>query len=174
MQALRHLRAILILPFTAMIIIPGVILYLSGPVNVGWPLPIPFNLLPLILGITLIVAGLTLIVKTTRLFATIGQGTLAPWDPPRRFVAQGVYRRVRNPMISGVGVVLLGEALVIGALALLVWFLLFFLLNAIYMPLVEEPDLERRFGESYRLYKKRVPRWIPRLKPWDEPGDNKH
>lgn len=155
-----------------MIIIPGIILYWSGSVNVGWSLPIPFNLLPVILGISLIVIGLTLMVKTIGLFARLGHGTLAPWDPPRRFVAQGVYRHVRNPMISGVGAILLGEAMVIGSSRLLFWFLLFGGVNMLYMPLVEEPGLERRFGETYRLYKRHVPRWLPRLKPWDAPGDN--
>ena len=42
----------------------------------------------------------------------------------------------------------------------------FFGLNVTYIPLVEERALEERFGESYREYKKNVPRWIPRLRPW--------
>ena len=35
------------------------------------------------------------------------------------------------------------------------------------MPLSEEPGLSKRFGEAYAIYKRHVPRWIPRLKPWD-------
>lgn len=49
---------------------------------------------------------------------------------------------------------------------LLGWFLGFVLLNLIYIPVLEEPGLERRFGEAYRAYKRNVPRWIPRLRPW--------
>jgi len=47
------------------------------------------------------------------------------------------------------------------------------LVNAIYIPLVEEPGLERRFGDDYFLYKKNVPRWIPRLRPWEGLSEDK-
>ena len=69
-------------------------------------------------------------------------------------------------MISGVLFNLLGEALLFGSPAIGLWFALFFLGNAIYIPLSEEPGLERRFGDAYRSYKAAVPRWIPRLTPW--------
>ncbi len=73
---------------------------------------------------------------------------------------------MRNPMISGVLFILLGEAALFGSLALLVWFLVFFAFQAIYMPLVEERGLARRFGKANLVYKRNVPRWIPRLTPW--------
>ena len=31
----------------------------------------------------------------------------------------------------------------------------------------EEPHLLRQFGESYRVYLTAVPRWVPRLRPWE-------
>jgi protein-S-isoprenylcysteine O-methyltransferase Ste14 len=107
-----------------------------------------------------------LVYKTVSLFATVGDGALAPWDPPRRLVVRGPYRYVRNPMISGVLSILLGEAILLGSVPLLVWFVIFFTLNALTMPLIEEPLLESRFGSEYVTYKRNVPRWIPRLKPW--------
>jgi len=110
--------------------------------------------------------GVLLVYKTVILFATVGEGTLAPWDPPRRLVVRGPYRHVRNPMISGVLSILLGEAMLFGSVPLLVWFLVFFALNALTMPLIEEPLLESRFSSDYVTYKRNVPRWIPRLKPW--------
>jgi hypothetical protein len=55
-----------------------------------------------------------------------------------------------------------------GSAGLLLWFALFALGNAVYMPLIEEPGLERRFGADYVRYKQNVPRWIPRLTPWDD------
>jgi protein-S-isoprenylcysteine O-methyltransferase Ste14 len=70
-------------------------------------------------------------------------------------------------MISGVLSILLGEAIIFGVAAVFYWFVSFLLLNMIYLPFFEEPDLERRFGEEYVRYKKNVPRWIPLLKPWD-------
>ncbi len=115
--------------------------------------------------------GLSLMAATIRLFAQVGQGTLAPWEPPQRLVVRGVYRHVRNPMISGVLFVLLGESVLTASVPLLQWFLIFAVINAIYIPLLEEPMLVNRFGEDYLTYKRNVPRWIPRWKPWDgEPG----
>ena len=104
---------------------------------------------------------------TATLFARIGKGTLAPWDPTARLVVAGPYRHVRNPMISGVLAVLLGEAALFGSLPLLVWFGAVFALNAIYFPLVEEPGLRERFGEDYERYRANVPRWLPRFRPWE-------
>jgi protein-S-isoprenylcysteine O-methyltransferase Ste14 len=109
---------------------------------------------------------LTLLVATNLLFIRVGQGTLAPWDPTQKMVARGVYRHVRNPMISGVSFILLGEAMASGFLPLFNWFFIFVVANLIYIPWLEEPGLERRFGEAYRVYKQHVPRWIPRLWPW--------
>ena len=46
----------------------------------------------------------------------------------------------------------------------------FVILNTVYFIRDEEPALERRFGDNYRLYKANVPRWIPRWRPWDATG----
>jgi protein-S-isoprenylcysteine O-methyltransferase Ste14 len=100
----------------------------------------------------------------------VGEGTIAPWDPPQRLVVRGVYRHVRNPMITGLCLVLLGEALLAASLPLLGLFAFGVIINVIYIPLSEEPGLARRFGDDYLTYKRNVPRWIPRLKPW-QPED---
>src|SRR5206468_1133608 len=81
-------------------------------------------------------------------------------------VVQGVYRHVRNPMISGVFFVLLGEAVLAVSLPLLGWFAVFVVVNAAYIPLAEEPGLVKRFGDDFLTYKQNVPRWIPTLTPW--------
>lgn len=153
------------------IVIPGVVIYLVGSVNVGWSLSPPLNLVPPFLGVLFVCGGLVLLVKTISLFAAIEKGTLAPWDPTHKLVIRGIYRYVRNPMISGVFCILLGEAMLLGSLPVFYWFVFFLLGNLIYMPLVEERALERRFGEDYVVYKQNVPRWIPRLSPWDGPPD---
>jgi protein-S-isoprenylcysteine O-methyltransferase Ste14 len=70
-------------------------------------------------------------------------------------------------MIAGVFCVLLGEAVLAASLPLLEWFAAFVLVNAVYIPLAEEPGLVRRFGEQYLTYKANVPRWIPRLRAWE-------
>jgi len=156
MRVLRHLLAIGLLPGMVAGVIPALIV--SGDGLASWPLAL--------LGALVVAVGLALIVQTVALFATIGKGTLAPWDPTSRLVVRGPYRRVRNPMISGVLCVLLGEALLFGSPAVLVWFAFVFALNAVYFPLVEEPDLQQRFGADYEAYRAAVPRWLPRLRPW--------
>jgi protein-S-isoprenylcysteine O-methyltransferase Ste14 len=156
-SAWRHLAAVLLCPGVVTVAVPALIV---------WSTRATIGLLGL-LGLPLIALGLLLIVRTIALFAEVGRGTLAPWDPTTRLVVRGPYRYVRNPMISGVLFVLLGEAALFGSLPLLAWFALVLAVNAVYLPLVEEPGLERRFGDDYERYRAHVPRWIPRLRPWD-------
>ena len=143
-------------------------LWLSGTDSFGLWQSVPASrlVLPVIGGIC-ICLGLLLMVATIRLFVTVGKGTLAPWEPTQRLVVQGVYRHVRNPMISGVLFVLLGESVVTASLAIFCWFLVFFAVNAVYIPFSEEPGLVIRFGDDYLTYERNVPRWIPRVMPWE-------
>jgi protein-S-isoprenylcysteine O-methyltransferase Ste14 len=69
-------------------------------------------------------------------------------------------------MIMGVLTVLIGESLAILSFNILIWALIFFIINNVYFLVYEEPNLEKRFGNEYREYKRNVPRWIPRLKPF--------
>ena len=165
MSAWRHVRAILLLPGVVTVVVPGLIVATAGA-EVGWGLDGAAAAAPVALGVALIVAGLAIWTWTVRLFARIGEGTLAPWDATRRLVVEGPYRHVRNPMITGVLAVLLGEAALLGSPEILIWSAVFFAINAVYFPLSEEPDLERRFGDEYREYRRDVPRWIPRRTPW--------
>ena len=168
---MKHLQAVVFLPVTVTVVIPAILIADTGSVNIGWSLPPPFIVAPVAIGALLIGLGLVLLVNTIALFATLGQGTLAPWAPTQNLVVGGVYQYVRNPMISSVSCILLGEAALFGRLPLLGWFLVFLSLNFIYIPLVEEPGLERRFGETYVRYKQHVPRWIPRTRPWSAPPE---
>ena len=109
----------------------------------------------------MVFVGVGLCWKTVSLFTEQGEGTPAPFDPPKKLVILGPYVWVRNPMMVGVWLVLLGEALIFGSLPLGIWLLIFIGLCLILIPVWEEPDLERRFGEPYREYMRQVPRWIP-------------
>jgi protein-S-isoprenylcysteine O-methyltransferase Ste14 len=167
METWKHFRAILLLPFMVTVVMPVFVLWLMGPDSFGLWQSVPASrVVLLVLGGALICLGLVLMVATIRLFVTVGKGTLAPWNPTQRLVVQGIYRHVRNPMISGVFFVLLGEAVLAASLPLLGWFIIFVISNGAYIPLVEEPGLEMRFGTDYLTYKQNVPRWIPRLRPW--------
>ncbi len=164
MKILRHLLAIGLLPFVVAGIVPVYLVRANGGPNVGWNLAPPLGLLPAVVGCALVGLGVVLVYKTVALFATDGKGTLAPWDPPRKFVVRGPYRYVRNPMISGVLSILVGEAILFGSVPLLLWFAAFFAINALVIPLIEEPQLENRFGSDYLSYKREVPRWFPKIR----------
>jgi protein-S-isoprenylcysteine O-methyltransferase Ste14 len=157
----RHLRAIGLLPGVVTIVVPALIVWRTGT-SFRWFLVLP--------GTALVGLGLRLVVRTVALFAAAGRGTLAPWDPTSRLVVRGPYRYVRNPMISGVLFILLGEAALLGSVSLLIWFAAVFAVNAVYLPLLEEPGLSRRFGDDYERYRAHVPRWLPRVRPWIPPA----
>ena len=117
-------------------------------------------------GLAVTLLGLFIMAQTILTFIRIGKGTLAPWSPTRKLIVGGMYAYVRNPMILGVLTVLLGESLLLSSRPILIWAVLFLLINTVYFILLEEPGLEKRFGDEYREYKRNVPRWIPRRKPW--------
>ena len=154
-----HLRDILLLPFTVTVIVPYFIY--NGKVEF-----IPNSILIKGLGLLILIPGLTLFLYTIFLFKTRGNGTLAPWSPTQKLVITGPYQYCRNPMITGVLFILLGEALIFYSVPILKWAAAFVVINTFYFLLYEEPSLHKRFGDDYLTYKKNVPRWIPRLTPY--------
>lgn len=156
----RHVRAIALLPFTNTVVIPSVLLTLWPPA----PRTDAAGLALSLAGIALLLCGAALVAHSIRLFVQQGRGTLAPWDPTNELVAAGAYRYSRNPMKGGLFLVLAGEALIAQSPALAAWFACFALVNVVYIRLHEEPGLVRRFGDRYRNYCARVPRWLPRLR----------
>ena len=84
----------------------------------------------------------------------------------RYLVVRGPYRHVRNPMITGVLAIVLGEAAIAASGWLLLWFAIFFAMLTTVIRVWEEPHLARQLGGEYFNYRN-VPRWIPRLSPWE-------
>ena len=163
------IKAIVILPGTALVFVPALIVWAAAGTSWAVRPSNPWEF-PFWIGLGSAALGLVLAISTMRDFLSIGQGTPAPWAPPKNLVVSGPYCYVRNPMISGVLFMLGAESLLLGSWALALWLAAFFTANAFYLPLVEEKGLEERFGEPYRLYKANVPRWIPRPRPWRPPG----
>lgn len=161
---LRWFKAILLLPANVLVFIPALILALGR-----YHISITDNPVLLIIGMVFAVTGLCLALWTMLLFDEHGKGTAAPWDPPRKLVVVGPYRHVRNPMITSVFMMLTAEVLLTTSLPLFIWACIFVTLNLFYLPKIEEPELEKRFGKDYTLYKNNVPRWVPRLRPWTLP-----
>lgn len=81
-------------------------------------------------------------------------------------IITGPYAYVRNPMITGIVLILLGEALMLFSWAIALWTVIFLIINMFYFALSEEPGLRKRFGQEYEEYSRNVPRYIPRLTPW--------
>lgn len=167
MSGWRHARAIAILPGNVTIVVPALIFLLVEGPEIGWGMGGVPAVLVALLGIALVVAGFSVWLWTVRLLSRIGKGTLASWDPTTRLVVAGPYRYVRNPMITAVATLLVGEAAFFGSLWILAWAALFIAINFAYFLRAEEPGLERRFGDEYRAYKRSVPRWVPRRTPWE-------
>ena len=67
-------------------------------------------------------------------------------------------------MITGVALILAGEALFFRSWGIAVGLIVFVGVNALYFPYVEEPGLRRRFGTDYEEYCATVPRWLPRVR----------
>lgn len=158
---LHHLRDILILPVTVTCIVPY---FLYDPDQKM----IPDDTTTKIFGSLFLLAGLSLFCYTVYLFSSVGKGTVAPWSPKQKLVVTGPYRYCRNPMITGVLLILIGESQVLHSSNILWWAVAFFFINTLYFVGVEEPMLTDKFGEEYRHYKHHVPRWIPRPTPYHQ------
>ncbi len=166
MTILRHLLSILLLPFVMVVIVPRWLLRVWSSSDTRWVDGTVAAAFAHIAGAVLFLSGFALFAWCVSLFARVGEGTLAPWDPTRRLVAVGPYLYMRNPMITGVVTMLLGETLFLGSRAVGIWAATFIAINQIYFVISEEPGLERRFGAAYIEYKSAVPRWIPMARPW--------
>ena len=137
--------------------------------------PLPYWAPMRVLGGILLLAGLIALIRAFVRFVMEGLGTPAPIAAPERLVVGGVYRYVRNPMYVAVLAVIVGQALLLGRLGLLLYAAAAWLLVAAFVRWYEEPTLTRRFGADYEAYRRAVPAWWPRLRPWepaerDEPG----
>jgi protein-S-isoprenylcysteine O-methyltransferase Ste14 len=114
----------------------------------------------------LIAAGLAPAFESMNRFIFVGRGTLVPTVPTEHLVVSGFYTRVRNPMYVGILVALAGEVLLFRSRGMAVFALLLWLGFHLFVCFYEEPTLRRRYGDEYLRFKRHVPRWLPRLKPW--------
>jgi protein-S-isoprenylcysteine O-methyltransferase Ste14 len=163
----RHLLSFLLAPVTMTIVIPLLIAIAADVRPPGFGSPGTAGLT--VIGGLLIAVGLGLLIWTVVLFDRVGKGTLGVGNvlgEPVKLVVRGPYRHMRNPMISGVLCILLGEAAVTASGWLLLWFAAFLAVLATVIRFWEEPHLIRRFGDEYITYCQHVPRWIPRISAW--------
>jgi protein-S-isoprenylcysteine O-methyltransferase Ste14 len=150
--ALRNIAFTVVVPGAGGVYAPWLILRRHGalPALVAWP------------AVAVIAAGLALYLSCQWKFAVVGHGTPATWDAPRRLVAVGPYRWVRNPIYIAALLIILGQAWLFLSVDLLLYAgtlaVGFHLLVTGY----EEPRLQAQFGEQYTTFRLRVHRWVPR------------
>ena len=150
-----------------LLVAPGVVAGLVPWWLTRWEVrePLPhWTSLPVAGGL-LLVLGVVVLVHAFARFVVEGIGTPAPVAPTERLVVGGLYRYVRNPMYLAVAATIVGQALLLGQLALLLYAGVFVLVVAAFVRGYEEPTLERRYGEQYALYRRTVPGWLPRRPP---------
>jgi protein-S-isoprenylcysteine O-methyltransferase Ste14 len=128
--------------------------------------PVGEPLWQIVLAAALIAAGTAPLFESMKRFVIVGRGTLVPAVPTERLVVSGFYRRMRNPMYTGLLVVLVGEAILFESRDLVLYIAAIWLGTHLFVCFYEEPTLTRRYGVEYLRFKKHVPRWIPRLRPW--------
>jgi protein-S-isoprenylcysteine O-methyltransferase Ste14 len=127
--------------------------------------PLPYWGIARAAGVLLICAGLVPVVHSFTEFFRAG-GTPIPVAAPPRLVVRGYYRYVRNPIYVGFLIILIGQALLFGSLGLAEYTAVAWCIGAAGARWYEEPILARKFGARYEAYRRGVPAWLPRLRPW--------
>jgi len=127
-----------------------------------------------LVGLGLTGAGMLLCGSCAAFFLR-ARGTPVPFNPPRELVTVGPYARARNPMLTGLFVILFGAGVLLHSTALVLLVTpLFIVANVVELKLVEEPELERRFGATYTKYRRDVPMFVPGLRLRSREGASSH
>lgn len=150
---------------------PGVVAGLIPLLITHWHMrePLPRWVFAQILGAILISAGLIPVAHAFIQFAKAG-GTPMPIAPTRHLVVTGFNRYARNPMYLGLLTVIFAQALLFGQFSLLIYAAVVWAATASFVHWYEEPALNRQFGAEYEAYRRAVPAWRPRLRPWVPPS----
>jgi len=152
--------------FLFFLLAPGVVAGVIPWTMTGWRLGMAYPIPLRVLGGVLIVAGLPVLIHAFVRFVREGLGTPLPVAPTERLVVGGLYRYVRNPMYLAVLSIIVGQALLLGQPRLFNYAGIVAIAFVIFVRFYEEPALRRQFGEEYETYRRNVPGWWPRLRPF--------
>lgn len=151
---------------------PGIVAGLVPWLLTGWDAGEPpwASVVTQVVGGLLIAAGIAVLLEAFGRFALEGRGTPAPVAPTAQLVVGGLYRHVRNPMYVAVEATIVGQALLLGRPLLLAYAVGVGAAFWAFVRWYEEPTLARRYGAQYEAYRRAVPGWWPRLRPWELDG----
>ena len=154
---LRNLVLFVFLVVSALVVVPLVLVWLSGSL-------LTFSVGGLrFLGFVLIGVGVVFMLNMFVYFASVGKGTPAPFDPPKKLVTGGLFCCVRNPGYIGGVLIIVGEGVFLEAAVIFGYAVFMWIMFHLYVVFFEEPSLKEKFGKDYEKYIETVPRWIPRL-----------
>jgi protein-S-isoprenylcysteine O-methyltransferase Ste14 len=141
---------------------PGMVAGLIPWLLTGWDAAGDVPVLLIVAGVALTAAGAAVLLHAFARFVVEGLGTPAPVAPTQHLVVGGLYRYVRNPMYLAVAATIVGQAMILGRPALLLYALLFGAVVWAFVHFYEEPTLARQYGAEYDAYRRAVPGWWPR------------
>lgn len=143
------------------IIIPLFLILLNRFFN----LPVVNNSMARFAGAIFFVVGVSGVLYFTKIHIKAGRITPVPSvESPKRFIAEGLYRYSRNPMYLTILLTFFGGFLLLGYFLLFIYFLISILALHLFVVCVEEPELQKKFGERYIEYVRKVPRWLPKIR----------
>jgi len=147
-------------PFSVLYIIPQFILKITNVKSQDG-----FGFLTIkITGMILMWSGAVLAIYCSLLMLSFAKGTPLVTSAPQKLLVRNIYKYIRHPMMWALFIVVLGEALTFGQWILFIWLIAMSRIIFLIVVNYEEPQLERRFGESWNEYCRKVPRWLPRFK----------
>lgn len=142
------------------IVIFGVALpYVMIFINQYFRLSVYQNIYMKLIGTLFILLGVSVFFYCAKLFKSIGKGTPVPIEPPKKIVIEGIYKYTRNPIYIGYILVSFGYFFLFGHILLFVYSFVAIIGLHLYVLLIEELELKKRFGKTYLNYMKQVPRW---------------
>ncbi|NWG03908.1 MAG: hypothetical protein HXY44_13740 [Syntrophaceae bacterium] len=150
--------------FTFWIVVPILIIRVSYCLDQWLHLPkFHYGLTNPVIGLIFMIVGWLFANWTVKIQFSIGRGTPIPLMATHKLIVEGPYAYCRNPMTLGTDFFYLGVAIWLGSLSAVGLSLVYPIGILIYIKLIEEKELEERFGAEYLAYKRDTPFLIPRL-----------
>jgi protein-S-isoprenylcysteine O-methyltransferase Ste14 len=148
-----------------LLIIPYLLIVSSAAIDDLLSLPkLDFGFINMIVGVLFISGGAFLGLWSIQVQISIGGGTPVPVMPTHKLIVKAPFVYCRNPMTLGTFLGYFGICILIGSISAIVIILILTTMLLLYVKLIEEKELEARFGVEYLEYKRNTPFILPRLR----------